>query len=84
MGPFISYTQRVKTSYRVYILLSQKVLTLFSFAFSELLSKYVQCEDSTEVVKVQNDWLKDLQAEYTQARKKGARKENIFYDIYDI
>lgn len=45
--------------------------------FSELLSKYVQCEDSTEVVKVQNDWLKDLQAEYTQAREKGARKLNI-------
>jgi len=34
------------------------------------LSKYAQCEDSTEVVKAQNDWIKDLQAEYAQAREK--------------
>ncbi|CAG8460133.1 2669_t:CDS:2 [Rhizophagus irregularis] len=62
---------------------AQEILSKFKWGHSfltlngELLSKYVQCEDSTEVVKVQNDWLKDLQAEYTQAREKGARKLNI-------
>ncbi|EXX59330.1 uncharacterized protein OCT59_020574 [Rhizophagus irregularis] len=55
---------------------AQEILSKFKWGHSfltlngELLSKYVQCEDSTEVVKVQNDWLKDLQAEYTQAREK--------------
>jgi len=46
-------------------------LTRFLLIIRELLSKYVQCEDSTEVVKVQNAWLKYLQEEYSQAREKG-------------
>jgi hypothetical protein len=51
--------------------LQQLIMCIFHL-IRELLSKYVQCEDSTEIVKVQNDWLKDLQVEYAQAREKGA------------
>ncbi|CAI2187772.1 13468_t:CDS:2 [Funneliformis geosporum] len=56
---------------------AQELLSKFKWGHSfltlngELLSKYVQCEDSIEVVKVQNDWLTHLKEEYSQAREKG-------------
>ncbi|CAG8477020.1 9989_t:CDS:2 [Acaulospora colombiana] len=37
---------------------------------SDLLKKYAACKDSGEVVKVQNEWLKDIEEEYAQARVK--------------
>ena len=55
---------------------------LFFSLIRELLSKYVQCEDSTGVVKVQNDWLNDLKVEYAQARIKGAMKLYIYILLY--
>ncbi|KAF0373382.1 DUF367-domain-containing protein [Gigaspora margarita] len=36
----------------------------------DLLKKYAMCKDSGEVVRVQNEWLKDIEEEYTQAREK--------------
>ncbi|CAG8740701.1 10361_t:CDS:2, partial [Funneliformis caledonium] len=55
---------------------AQELLSKFKWGHSfltlngELLSKYVQCEDSIEVVKVQNEWLNHLKEEYSQAREK--------------
>ncbi|RIB18648.1 hypothetical protein C2G38_2184028 [Gigaspora rosea] len=36
----------------------------------DLLKKYAMCKDSGEVVRVQNEWLKDIEEEYTQAHEK--------------
>ncbi|CAG8505075.1 20018_t:CDS:2 [Racocetra fulgida] len=36
---------------------------------SDLLNKYAACENSSEVVRVQNEWIKDIEEEYVQARE---------------
>ncbi|CAG8742261.1 9527_t:CDS:10, partial [Dentiscutata erythropus] len=43
---------------------------MLNIKFSDLLKKYAMCKDSGEVVKVQNEWLKDIEEEYAQAREK--------------
>jgi pre-rRNA-processing protein TSR3 len=35
----------------------------------QLLAKYAKCEDSTEVVKVQNEWLEQIANEHKVARQ---------------
>ncbi|CAG8551074.1 13659_t:CDS:2 [Cetraspora pellucida] len=35
----------------------------------DLLNKYAACKDSGEVVKVQNEWIKDIEEEYAKARE---------------
>ncbi|CAG8645080.1 7223_t:CDS:2, partial [Cetraspora pellucida] len=36
---------------------------------SDLLNKYAACKDSGEVVRVQNEWIKDIEEEYAKARE---------------
>ncbi|CAG8822652.1 9818_t:CDS:2 [Gigaspora margarita] len=52
----------------------------------DLLKKYAMCKDSGEVVRVQNEWLKDIEEEYTQAREKGAvfSPYNVTYDFLGL
>lgn len=42
---------------------------ILNLSHRQLLSKYAKCQDSTEVVKVQNEWLEQIANEHKLARE---------------
>jgi hypothetical protein len=55
--------------YDIKVIFISHAVHILNLSHRQLLSKYAKCQDSTEVVKVQNEWLEQIANEHKLARE---------------